>query len=353
MAWVSRSNIETRIEFVTLASREGSNVSELVIREDAFELAFDACRGAGAGEAASRSLAAATVSAERQGKASVGFAHLVDYLDAFAAGRIAGDAAPVLSSPAGAIIACDARGGIAQLGFDLAFADLHARCAAQGVAIFAQHNSYTAGELGYYVRRLAEAGLVALAATNGPALMTPPGGLAPVYCTNPIAFAAPVAKGPPLVIDQAGSATAFVNVRDRAGRGEPLPSGWAIDAEGRETTDASAAMRGALLTFGGARGANIALMVEVLAAGLTGANWSLDAPSFVEGSKTPGAGLFIAAIAPDVLAPDFAARLESQLARLAGLGVHIPGRRADRVDRIEVSAPVLARIRAHADRRTC
>ena len=315
--------------------------------EDALQLALSACRGAGASEAAARSLAAATVSAERRGKPAVGFAHLVDYLDGFAAGRIIGDAAPELSSPAGAVIACDARGGIAQLGFDLAFDDLRARCAALGVAIFAQANSYTAGELGYYVRRLAEAGLVALAATNGPALMAPPGGLAPVYCTNPVAFAAPVADGPPLVIDQASSATAFVNVRDRAERGEPLPPGWAIDAAGRETTDARAAMRGALLTFGGARGGNIALTVEVLA-GLAGGNWSLDAPSFADGAKTPGAGLFVVAIAPAVLAPEFPVRLASQLARLASLGVHIPGQRADRAEGINLSPALLAKIQAYA-----
>jgi (2R)-3-sulfolactate dehydrogenase (NADP+) len=86
-------------------------------------------------------------------------------------------------------------------------------------------------------------------------------------------------------------------------------------------------MRGALLAFGGARGANIALMVEVLAAGLTGANWALDAPSFTEGDRSPGAGLMVVAIAPALLAPDFPKRLKLQLDRLASLGVHIPGRR--------------------------
>ena len=72
--------------------------------------------------------------------------------------------------------------------FDPRVDDLRQRCTAWGVAIFAQQNSYTTGELGYYARRLAEAGFVALAATNGPALMTVPGGVAPVYCTNPLAL---------------------------------------------------------------------------------------------------------------------------------------------------------------------
>ena len=101
-----------------------------------------------------------------------------------------------------------------------------------------------------------------------------------------------------------------------------------MDADGEPTADPKAALRGALLAFGGARGANIALMVEVMAAGLTGANWALDAPSFTSGDRPPGSGLLVIAIAPALLAPDFPNRLRAQLGRLDKLGVHIPGRRA-------------------------
>ena len=297
----------------------------------------------GASDEAARSLARATVSANAHGKGSSGFSHLMDYLTALRAGRIVGDAEPVVTSPAPAAIHCDARGGIAQLGFDLAFDDLRRRAETFGLALFAQRGSYTTGELGYYPRRLAEAGLVALAATSGPALMTVPGAKTPVYCTNPIAFAAPLDEGPPLLIDQASSATAFVELRRYADRGESLPPGWAVDADGQPTTDPRAAMRGALLAFGGARGANIALMVEVMAAGLGGANWALDAPSFLTGDRSPGAGLTVIAIAPALLAPDFPQRLRLQLDRLAALGVHIPGRR-DAVAEIELPDALLAEI---------
>ena len=112
-------------------------------------------------------------------------------------------------------------------------------------------------------------------------------------------------------------------------------------------------MKGALLTFGGSRGANIALIVEVLAAGLTGANWSLDAPSFASGADPPGAGLFVVAIAPKLLAPDFAGRLERQLARLAGMGVHIPGRGANAGGRdleIELSLQLVETIETYRNR---
>ena len=296
--------------------------------EEATGLAERAARAAGLSAEAALALARATVSANAHGKSSSGFSHLIDYLSASRAGRIVGDAEPVLTSPVPAAIHCDAGGGIAQLGFDRAFDDLRRRAETFGVAIFAQSGSYTTGELGYYPRRLAEAGLVAFAATSGPALMTVAGAKTPVYCTNPIAFAAPLDEGPPLLIDQASSATAFVQLRRYAERGQALPEGWAVDADGEPTVDPKAALRGALLAFGGARGANIALMVEVMAAGLTGANWALDAPSFTTGNRPPGSGLLVIAIAPVLLAPDFPSRLRVQLDRLAKLGVHIPGRRA-------------------------
>lgn len=309
-------------------------------------MARRAAAGAGAGAAVAQSLADATVAAELAGRGAVGFAHLVDYLAGFAAGRIPGAARPDISFPAAALIRADAKGGIAQLGFDLAFEELRTRAAAYGITAFAQENSYTAGEIGYYARRLAEAGLVALAASNGPALVTVGGSGAAVFGTNPMAFAAPLPDGPPLVIDQASSATAFVNVRAAADKGETIPEGWAVDAAGRPTTDARAAVKGALIAFGGARGANIALMVEILAAGLTGANWSLDAPSFAGGNQSPGIGLFVVALKPDLLAPGFAARLEAQAERLAAKGIHIPGRRP-RTETIELPASLAASIEAY------
>ena len=114
---------------------------------EATGLAERACRAAGASEDAASSLARATVSANAQGKGSSGFSHLVDYLTALRAERIVGDAEPLIASPAPAAIHCDARGGIAQFGFDLAFDDLRRRAETFGIALFVQNGSYTTGEL--------------------------------------------------------------------------------------------------------------------------------------------------------------------------------------------------------------
>ncbi len=115
---------------------------------EAAELAERACRSAGASADQARSLARAAVAAEQQGRATAGFSHLLDYLSGFREGRIDGAAEPLLTSPAPAVIHCDARGGIAQLGFDRAFDDLAGRAEAFGIALFAQSGSFTTGELG-------------------------------------------------------------------------------------------------------------------------------------------------------------------------------------------------------------
>lgn len=297
-----------------------------LLPDEALALAKTALMRVGMVEAAATALARATVDAEAAGKGAVGFAHLTDYLHALVDGRIDGRAEPLITSPVPAIMKCDVMGGVAQYGFDIASEELVTKARALGVSIFTAHNSYTTGELGWYAARLAADGLVAIAATNGPALLAGAGATQPVYSTNPLAFAAPLADGRFVLMDQSSSATAFVKVREAAARGEPIPGDWALDQDGRPTTDPFAAMQGALLAFGGTRGANIALMVEILAAGLTGANWSLDAPDFQAGDASPGAGLFVLALSPQLLADDFTARLEAQVERLSrDYGVHVPG----------------------------
>lgn len=293
---------------------------------DAHALALGACLGAGADPASARSLADATLSAARFGPAAVGFPHLVDYLNSFREGRINCDPAPALTRPFPAYLASDADRGIAQLGFDIAFADLVATGRQMGIALFTQKNSYTTGELGYYVRRLANEGLVGLAATNANAMVAPKAGGRAVYSTNPLAFGFPLGDdAPPLIIDQSASATAYVNIMAAAEDGRPIPQGWAVDAAGAHTRDAQEALAGALLPFGGRKGANIALLVEMLSAGLSGGAWSLDAPSFLVGEACPAVGLTVLAMMPGPDGGDQVDRARDQIRRLEENGVHVPG----------------------------
>ena len=323
--------------------------------EDLQHLLVRSLTAAGFSQQGAVALARQTVFSEELGQHTVGIAHVFDYIDGLAAGRIDGTAEPVMSDPAPTMIQVDCGGGLPQVGFDMAFDRLVSQAKELGMCALLQKNATTCGSLGTFALRLSEAGLVCLAATNGPPLLAGSGSARPVFCTNPMAFSAPQADGPPLLIDQSSSATAYVNVREAAGRDEAIPTGWALDKDGKPTTDPKAALTGALLAYGGARGANMALMVEVLAAGLTGANWSLDAPSAFDGDRCPATGLFVLAIDPLVCAPDFRQRMAAQTHRLQDdYNVHIPGlsksafREKNRRDGIDVDDDMIERLRALA-----
>jgi Malate/L-lactate dehydrogenase len=133
--------------------------------------------------------------------------------------------------------------------------------------------------------------------------------------TNPFSFALP-AEPTPRLIDQASSAAAWVKIREAAGAGEPIPEGWALEPDGAATTDAAAAaLLGPLLPFGGVKGSNIALVVELLSV-LSGASFSMDAPDFASGTQPPRVGLFLLALAPAAFAPDYLQRVDGHFTRL-------------------------------------
>ena len=135
------------------------------------QLALEACLACGGSPAMAKALVDATLSAACFGRTELGFPHFVDYLTSLRDGRINGDAKPRFDHVLPALIQADADGGIAQLGFDLIYDDFTTRVKTFGISVLTQRNSYTAGELGYYVRRLAQDGLIAISAANGPALM--------------------------------------------------------------------------------------------------------------------------------------------------------------------------------------
>jgi (2R)-3-sulfolactate dehydrogenase (NADP+) len=151
------------------------------------------------------------------------------------------------------------------------------------------------------VERLAEQGLVAMMFANTPAAIAPWGGSTPVFGTDPIAFACPLPGRPPVVIDLALSKVARGNILAARRKGERIPQGWALDPAGAPTTDPDAALAGTMLPVGDAKGTALALMVELLAAGLTGSNFAAEASSFLDAEgPPPGTGQLIIGFDPEV-----------------------------------------------------
>lgn len=212
--------------------------------------------------------------------------------------------------------------------------------------VFAQSGAFTCGPLGWFAQRLAGRGLVALAAATSPAVMAASPGTGRVFGTNPLAFAVPRADRAPIAFDQASSAAATVAVRERAGPGLDLPPGWALDAEGAPTIEPAAALAGSLLPFGGYKGANIALLVELLCA-LAGGTWSIDAAPWDCDDRPPRVGMFVLAVDPAGLRPEFPRLVEEFTDRLAATGARVPGARTspERSAVVEVRSDVVAALR--------
>jgi (2R)-3-sulfolactate dehydrogenase (NADP+) len=269
---------------------------------------------AGGDEHTAAALTDAVIAAERRGNTVVGVAHLFDYLDALRSGRLNGSARPIIRRDRASVISVSADDGVAQLAFRASLADLAAAARANGVAVLSVSDAFTVGELGYYTCEVASLGLIALAGANSPAVMSLYGAPAALTGTNPFSFALP-AQPTPRLIDQASSAAAWVRIRDAATAGEPIPEGWALDADGAATTDAAAALLGPLLPFGGVKGSNIALVVELLSV-LSGASFSMDAPDFASGAEPPRVGLFLLALDPAAFASDYLQRVEGHFQRL-------------------------------------
>ncbi len=297
---------------------------------DAIErLAAAALRAAGAGEAAAAPVAAAIRRAEADGIGSVGLGYLPTYLAHLRSGKVDGRAEPRLSQPRPAALLVDAAHGFAHPAFETGKMALAEAARRLGTASLSISRSYSIGVLGHPVEDLAMMGLVALAVTNSPPNIAPWGGRTALFGTNPMALAAPRAKGPPLVIDQASSVVTKVALVAAAQRGEALPPDWALDAAGRPTTEPKAALQGTMLPFGGAKGAGVALLVELLAAALTGANLSRDASRYaLADGPPPGVGQLFVAFDPEAFAPGFQSRVEDLAsAMLAQEGVRLPGDR--------------------------
>jgi (2R)-3-sulfolactate dehydrogenase (NADP+) len=229
-----------------------------------------------------------------------------------------------------ASVMIDVANGFAYQAFELAAAELPRMARETGIVAAGFTRSHHAGALGLVIERYAQAGMMAFMVSNTPQAMAPWGGARGLLGTNPIAFAAPRPAAPPLVIDLALSRVARGKIMAAAQKGEPIPEGWAMDADGHPTTDAAEALKGALIPIGGAKGAALALMVEVLAAALTGANLSSQASSFFDAEGAPpGIGQFLLVIDPQAFGGDAVAERVGLLAAAveAEDGARLPGTR--------------------------
>jgi len=278
--------------------------------EQAAALVRAALGKAGAGEAMARSTAQALVLAEAQGLASHGLSRVPQYAAHLRNGRADGAAVAAVARRKGAALLVDAKQGLAFPACDLAVAEAIATARELGVCFAGVANSHHCGVVVDHLRAAAAAGMVGLGFANSPAAMPAAGGRHPVFGTNPVAAVFPRRRdgqaADPLMIDLSLSEVARGKLMVAAKEGRQIPLGWALDKEGRPTTDPKAGMEGSMLAIGAVsspKGAMLALIVELLVTAVIGAQFGFEASSFfVDEGNQPRIGQAFLVIDPGALA---------------------------------------------------
>lgn len=296
--------------------------------EAARDLAVRAFLASRTSEANARTVASALVAAEADGQVGHGLVRVPSYAAQAASGKVNGFAEASVEAVAPALLRVDAGHGFAYPALDLAIEALGPVVRGHGIGLATISRSHHFGQAGAHCERLAAEGFAVFVFGNTPAAIAPWGGRRPLYGTNPVAFAVPRAGAPALVIDLAVSIGARGHILAAQKAGKRVPEGWALDAEGRPTTDPDVALGGSMVPIGGHKGAAIALMIEVMAAAVAGANFGFEASSlFTADGPPPGLGQTVLAI--DVgraSAGGFGERLETLIEAIESQdGARLPG----------------------------
>lgn len=293
--------------------------------------------------------------AERGGSASHGLFRLPGHVVNLKNGRANGKAAPKLERLSPVALRVDGDQGFAPLAHQIGLAPLAQAAREMGIAVLAITRTMHYAALWPEAAVLAEDGLAAMAMTSSPPFVAPAGGTKPFFGTNPMAFAWPREGQMPMIWDQAASVTARGEIMLHQMKGEPVPDGAGLDADGRPTTDPGAILTGAQLPFGGYKGNSIAMMVDLMAGPLIGEVCSYEAgpPNNTLGGPSLGGEIIIAFDPAHLGGSDAAARGEAMFARyLEQEGTRLPGAKRGRMretadrDGVAIPTATLDKIRA-------
>lgn len=318
------------------------------------QLARTALEKAGANSKMAEAAAAHLVRAELQGLPTHGMSRVPFYCSMLRNGRSDGAAEPAMVADRAAVCLIDNRDGLPYVSAQWAIEEVIQRARRNGIAFAGIRNSAHAGVLGIHLEAVGKAGLVGFAFTNSPAAIPAWGGRKGLFGTNPVAAIFPRRDADPLVIDLALTTVVRGKIMLAMKRGEKIPEGWALDRNGKPTTDPKEAIEhGSLFPIGGVKGAMLALMFELICSSLTGAAIGSEADSFFsEQGNRPRIGQAFFAIDPGQLAglDRYHERVETLVAAMqSDPEVRLPGARRFAAERagkagIEVPDELLAQI---------
>ncbi|MDN7577977.1 Ldh family oxidoreductase [Burkholderia orbicola] len=295
----------------------------VLLLDEVHALALRVLTHHGMSDAHARAIANVITQGQRDECHSHGVYRLLVCVRSLRKGKVDPQAVPTLRRLSSSIVAVDAHRGFSLLSFETGLPVL---------VEMAINHCYHFSALWPEVEAIAAEGLVGIAMNPSHSWVAPEGGREPVFGTNPIAFAWPRPGGEPFVFDFATSAIARGDIELHAKQGKAIPPHWAIDADGQPTTDAKAALQGAMRTFGGHKGSALAAMVELLGGALIGDMTSRESMDFDEGvGATPCHGELVIAFDPKVFLGDDLdaglARGERMFESIVAQGARLPSQR--------------------------
>jgi delta1-piperideine-2-carboxylate reductase len=313
-------------------SMTNENADVVLSPEQLFALAREVLVRHGASAPHADAIARVIVQGQRDECQSHGLYRLLGCVRSLRSGKVDPRAEPTLRDIAPGVLAVDAHYGFSLLAFETGLPRLAEKARSQGIAAMSIQRCFHFSALWPEVEAIAAQGLVGLAMTPSHSWVAPAGGTRPVFGTNPIAFAWPRPGGQPFVFDFATSAIARGDIELHAREGKPIPAHWAIDRDGAPTTDARAALEGAMQTFGGHKGSALAAMVELLAGALIGDLTSSESQAFDAGAgASPCHGELVIAMDPRrFLGDDYQAglaRAETLFDAVTEQGARLPSQR--------------------------
>ena len=297
---------------------------------DIYKLAHDVMLANGCDSDNAAALADIICRAERDGSHSHGLFRAPGYVKALRSGKVDGKAKPRVKHVTPAVTQIDGNGCFAPLAQAVGLPLLADATGKIGIAALSLVGIHHFAALWPETEYLADRGFVGLACTAYMPMVAPAGSKEALFGTNPISFAWPRPGHGPVVYDMATAAMAMGDVQIAARDGHDVPPGTGLDADGNPSTDPAAIAKGVLLPFGGYKGSAIALMVELLAAGLTGEQFSYEARATDnKDGGPPRGGEMIIGMSPDIIAgPNWQDHVEAFIQKMTSLnGVRMPGAR--------------------------
>jgi LDH2 family malate/lactate/ureidoglycolate dehydrogenase len=261
-------------------------------------------------------IAQVVVEGDLRGVESHGVLRLPAYVHRVQAGLMTAATELEVVRERGATVLLDAQGGFGQVAGIHAMNHAIERARKHGVGVVAVRNTNHFGIAAYYAMMALPHKMVGMATTNAAPSMAAWGGTAAVLGTNPICVAIPTGQDVDIVLDMASSIVARGKIRFAASKGDSIPLGWALDADGSPTEDPQAALKGTLLPIGGPKGYGLALVVDVLAGVLTGSDYGVHLSSVHDLSRRASVGFVVQAV--DITAFNDWAEYEKDIQSLIG-----------------------------------